>query len=58
MSLPVGDWQFWVVTVVAVLALGWLTRNILPVPVLTRRARAKRMQKRVSITVGGKAVGK
>ena len=57
-SLPVGDWQFWAVSLIALLAAGWLLRNVLPVPYLSRRAKAKQGQKRVSITIGGKAPGK
>lgn len=58
MSFPVGDWQFWAVTAIAVVAFAWLTRNVLPIPVLNRRAKAKKTQKRVTLTIGGKSPGK
>ena len=28
--MPVGDWQFWVVTGLAVVALAWLVKSALP----------------------------
>jgi len=54
-SFPIQDWQFWVVTAIAALALAWLTRNVLPIPILSRRAKAKKTQKRVTLTIGGKS---
>jgi hypothetical protein len=54
-SLPVHDWQFWVVTLIALCAALYLLRSILPIPFLSKRAKAKKQQKRVSITIGGKA---
>lgn len=50
-SLPIGDWQFWVVTALALLAVLWLARSVLP-----WGSRKKRPGKstRVSITIGGK----
>lgn len=58
MSFPVGDWQFWAVTAIAVVAFAWLTRNVLPIPLLSKRAKAKKTQKRVTLTIGGKSPGK
>ena len=29
--MPVGDWQFWVVSLVVLAAAGWLARGVLPV---------------------------
>jgi hypothetical protein len=54
-SFPVHDWQFWVVTALCVLAAAWLLKGVLPIPVLSRRAKAQRRSKRVTLTVGGKA---
>ena len=54
MSFPVHDWQFWVATGAFVLALAWLLKGVLPIPFLSKRAKAKKTQKRVSITIEGK----
>lgn len=56
MTLPLGDWQFWVTTALVVLAAAWILRGVVPVPILSRRHRRKRSQRRVSITVGGRTV--
>ena len=57
MSLPVHDWQFWVATAAFVCAAAWLLRGVLPIPILSRRARRrKRGEKKATLTVGGKAV--
>lgn len=50
-TLPLGDWQFWVVSALALLAVLWLARSVLP-----PGARRKRSGKstRVSLTIGGK----
>jgi hypothetical protein len=53
-AFPIADWQFWVVTAVFLAAAAWLLKGILPVPWLSKRARAKKKTKRVSLTVGGK----
>mgnify|MGYP001814092556 CR=1 FL=1 len=45
--MPFGDWQFWVVTVVALLGVYALARQFLP-------KRRKGTRKRVELTVGGK----
>ena len=54
-TFPVHDWQFWVATGAFVLALAWLLKGVLPIPFLSKRAKAKKTQKRVSITIEGKA---
>ena len=54
-AFPVNDWQFWVATGAFVLALAWLLKGVLPIPFLSKRAKAKKTQKRVSITIEGKA---
>lgn len=54
MKLPVNDWQFWVVSVGALVALVYLLRNILPekwVPF-----RKSRKGRAATLTIGGKAV--
>ncbi len=55
-AFPVHDWQFWVVTAVALLALLWLLRGVLPIPWIRRRRRARRGQHRATLTVDGHAV--
>lgn len=52
--LPWTDWQFWVVTVVALLAAAWIVRRMLPKRLLggARRGAAKR----ATLTIGGRAV--
>lgn len=56
MTIPVGDWQFWAVTALFLVALGWLFRGVVPVPVLSKRHRRQKRERRVSLTVGGKTV--
>ncbi|MBL8990617.1 MAG: hypothetical protein JNJ48_03450 [Phycisphaerae bacterium] len=53
--MPVGDWQFWVVSLVVLLAAGWLLRGVLPIPVLSRRHRRARRERRATLTIGGRA---
>lgn len=53
-ALPLGDWQFWAVTSLFALAVLWLLRGSLPV--VGKRFRRGRKQRRVNITVGGKTV--
>jgi len=55
-AMPFGDWQFWVVTILALGALGYLLRNILPVPFFSKRAKRKKHESRATLTVGGKRV--
>jgi len=50
-SFPVGDWQFWVVTLVFALAVAWLCWNVLPLKQIIRRGRAG--PKRAVLTVEG-----
>ncbi|MFG0258755.1 MAG: hypothetical protein ACF8LK_00270 [Phycisphaerales bacterium JB041] len=50
---PVGDWQFWIVTTVAIVAAVWLLRRLLPRRLLGgRRTRGKP----ATLTIGGRAV--
>lgn len=55
LCMPIGDWQFWVVTVLAVLALAYLLREVLPARLSPFRRRSKGAV-RASLTVGGKPV--
>jgi len=50
-SFPVGDWQFWVVTLVFALAIAWLGWNVLPIRQILRKGRAA--PKRTTLTVEG-----
>lgn len=48
------DWQFWVVTLLALTALFWMLRNVLPrniSPFATRKSGHS-----ATLTIGGKAV--
>jgi hypothetical protein len=49
--MPVDDWQFWVTTLVALMALGYLLRNVLPVPFFSKRAKRKKHERRATLTV-------
>jgi hypothetical protein len=55
MTIPVHDWQFWAVTGAFILALAWLLRGVLPIPILSKRHRRRKSQKRVTLTVDGRA---
>jgi len=55
-SLPVGDWQFWVVTAAAALAAMYLLREVLPAKVSPFRKRRK--GKPASLTISGKTPGR
>ncbi len=50
-SFPVSDWQFWVVTLVFLLAIAWLCWNVLPLRQIFRKGRAA--PKRTTLTVEG-----
>lgn len=56
-AFPIGDWQFWVVTVLALVAVLWLLRNVLPIRRLLGR-RKPSAKRRATLTIGGKSVGK
>jgi hypothetical protein len=53
-GFPVHDWQFWLVTALALGAAAWLLRGVLPIG--SRRRRARRGQRRATLTVDGRAV--
>lgn len=48
-SFPYGDWQFWAVSVIALAAGAWLLRGLRP------GRKRRRAQRRVNLTIGGKA---
>ncbi len=49
-ALPLGDWQFWVVSLIALGAVLFLAKPLL------RKARGRDKEKRATLTIGGKAV--
>ncbi|MFN5943626.1 MAG: hypothetical protein ACK5ZG_12055 [Phycisphaerae bacterium] len=51
--MPVHDWQFWVVTAIALVALVYLLRRVVPAGLLGK----KKPGTKTSLTIGGKAVG-
>ena len=59
MNLPLGDWQFWVVTVIAGVAAWFVLRAVVPEGVWAKIGiRKKKKGKPASLTVEGKAVEK
>lgn len=52
-AFPVGDWQFWVVTTLAVVALIWLIGRLVPKRFFNAH---RRRTKPATLTIGGKAV--
>jgi len=52
-GLPWHDWQFWVVTVAAALALAWLIFTLTPARKLVRRS-ASGAKRRVPLTVSAR----
>lgn len=50
MTLPVNDWQFWVVTLVALLAAAYVLREVIPWPWKKPRG------KPTTLTIRGKSV--
>lgn len=51
---PVWDWQFWVVTLVALAAAAWLVYKLFPRRLLGKRRRAP--ARRATLTIGGRPV--
>lgn len=56
MSFPIGDWQFWAVTVIALGALVWFLRGLLGAVMPGRRAKRRR-SKRATLTIEGRPAG-
>ncbi len=54
--MPIGDWQFWVVTVLALAAAAYLLREVLPARVSPFKKRTRGSSVKTSLTVGGKSV--
>lgn len=54
--MPIGDWQFWVVTAIALVALWAVVRMIVPPSLWPKRFRGKAKGKATTLTVGGKPV--
>ncbi|HLO39957.1 MAG TPA: hypothetical protein VK176_02970 [Phycisphaerales bacterium] len=56
MSLPIHDWQFWVATVIAILALRHVLKMLFPsgLPLMKKRAGGKGT--RTTLTVDRKPV--
>lgn len=52
MRFPVRDWQFWVATLLALLAAGWLLRGVIPWRRILGRP-ARRRGKRATLTLDG-----
>lgn len=57
-AFPVGDWQFWAVTIIAALALGWLLRGVLRAGLDRLRGRRGVRQRRATLTVKGRPLEK
>lgn len=55
MALPIGDWQFWVATIVAILALWLVLRNLLP-PGWLPFTKPRPKETKTSITIRGEPV--
>jgi hypothetical protein len=55
-SFPYDDWQFWAATAVFVGAAAWLLKGLIPVPLLSRRHRRRKAERRATLTIGGEAV--
>ncbi|MBK7403764.1 MAG: hypothetical protein IPJ41_03795 [Phycisphaerales bacterium] len=53
-GLPISDWQFWVVTLIALAAAAWIVRKLLPRR-WSRRSKTA-AAKRATLTVGGRPV--
>lgn len=53
MSFPVDDWQFWLASVIVLIAAVVAFRAVVPLSLLTGRARKRGKRTRVSLTIGG-----
>lgn len=54
MEIPFQDWQFWVASAVALGAVLYILRSVLP----GRRGAARRSERKATLTIGGKPVEK
>ncbi len=55
--MPVGDWQFWVVSGLALVALVAVVRMVVPPSLWPKRFRRKTKGKSTTLTIGGRPVG-
>ncbi len=53
MSFPIHDWQFWVVTALALAAAAWLVRGLIRFALHTRKGKAP--PKRATLTIEGRS---
>lgn len=58
MSLPIHDWQFWIATTLAGIALVAVLRALVPQAAFPKFLRRRPKGRRATLTVGGQAVGK
>lgn len=56
MALPITDWQFWVATLIAILALRHVLKMIFPSGLPLSRKRRKGKQTRATLTVDRRPV--
>jgi hypothetical protein len=56
MRLPLGDWQFWLVSAIFLAAAAYLLRGTIPIPYISRRFKERKQQRRVTLTVRGRSV--
>jgi hypothetical protein len=55
MTLPLDDWQFWAVTLIAALAAVYLARAVLPARWLPRFLRKRRRGAKATLTVSARS---
>lgn len=55
-TIPWTDWQFWAVTAMAIAALWYVLRGVIPAPLGTKRRPGQAASQRATLTIGGKPV--
>lgn len=55
--MPVGDWQFWVVSALALIAFVAVVRMVVPPSLWPKRFRRRTKGKSTTLTIGGRPVG-
>ncbi len=58
MNLPIHDWQFWIATTLAVVALIAVLRALVPQGLVPKLLRRKPKGRRATLTLGGQAVSR
>lgn len=58
MNLPIHDWQFWIATTLAVVALIAVLRALVPQGLIPKFLRKKPKGRRATLTLGGQAVSR